>query len=68
MRRSIWRLGGKVYRGAVVGGGALKLEEVAFTEPGPPEPDPAGASLHGSTFSRTVWRLYGGDKCLVMWY
>jgi hypothetical protein len=25
-------------------------------------------SLHDSTFSRTVWRLYGGAKGLVMWY
>jgi hypothetical protein len=25
-------------------------------------------SLYDSTFSRTVWRLYGGAKCLVMWY
>jgi len=24
------------------------------------------ASLHDSTFSRTVWRLYGGAKGLVM--
>jgi hypothetical protein len=27
-----------------------------------------GASLHDSTFSRAVWRLYGGAKGLVMWY
>jgi hypothetical protein len=25
-------------------------------------------SLHDSTFSRTVWRLYGGSKGPVMWY
>jgi hypothetical protein len=25
-------------------------------------------SLYDSTFSRTVWRLYGGSKGLVMWY
>jgi hypothetical protein len=25
-------------------------------------------SLYDSTFSRTVWRLYGGAKGLVMWY
>ena len=25
-------------------------------------------SLHESTFSRTVWRLYGGAKGLVVWY
>ena len=25
-------------------------------------------SLHDSTFSRTVWRLYGGAKGLVVWY
>ena len=25
-------------------------------------------SLHESTFSRTVWRLYGGAKGLMMWY
>ena len=24
--------------------------------------------LHDPTFSRTVWRLYGGAKVLVMWY
>ena len=24
--------------------------------------------LHDSTFSRTVWRLYGGAKGLMMWY
>jgi hypothetical protein len=24
--------------------------------------------LYDSTFSRTVWRLYGGAKDLVMWY
>jgi hypothetical protein len=24
--------------------------------------------VYGSTFSRTVWRLYGGAKGLVMWY
>jgi hypothetical protein len=23
---------------------------------------------YDSTFSRTVWRLYGGAKGLVMWY
>ena len=33
---------------------------------GPAEDD--GASLYMSTFSRTVWRLYGGAKGLVMWY
>ena len=27
-----------------------------------------GASLHGPTFSRVAWRLYGGAKGLVMWY
>ena len=27
-----------------------------------------GASLYDSTFSRAVWRLYGGAKGLVMWY
>ena len=27
-----------------------------------------GVSLHYSTFSRTVWRLYGGAQGLVMWY
>ena len=27
-----------------------------------------GVSLYDSTFSRTVWRLYGGAKGLVMWY
>jgi hypothetical protein len=26
------------------------------------------AQVYGSTFSRTVWRLYGGAKGLVMWY
>ena len=26
------------------------------------------ASLYDSTFSRTVWRLYGGAKGLAMWY
>ena len=26
------------------------------------------ARLYDSTFSRTVWRLYGGAKGLVMWY
>jgi hypothetical protein len=25
-------------------------------------------SLYDSTFSRTVWRLYGGAKGLVVWY
>jgi hypothetical protein len=25
-------------------------------------------SLYGSTFSRTVWRLYGGAKGRVVWY
>ena len=25
-------------------------------------------SLYGSTFSRAVWRLYGGAKGIVMWY
>jgi hypothetical protein len=25
-------------------------------------------SLYGSTFSRTVWRLYGGTKDLMIWY
>jgi hypothetical protein len=30
-------------------------------------PGPRGVSLYGSTFSRTVWRLYGGAKGLVMW-
>jgi hypothetical protein len=25
-------------------------------------------TLHDLTFSRTVWRLYGGAKGLVMWY
>ena len=25
-------------------------------------------SLYDSTFSITVWRLYGGPKGLVMWY
>jgi hypothetical protein len=25
-------------------------------------------ALYDSTFSRTVWRLYGGAKGLVMWY
>jgi hypothetical protein len=25
-------------------------------------------SLYASTFNRTVWRLYGGSKGLVMWY
>jgi hypothetical protein len=29
---------------------------------------PQGASLHDSTFSRAVWRLYGGAKGLVVWY
>ena len=24
--------------------------------------------IHDSTFSRTVWRLYGGAKGLVVWY
>jgi hypothetical protein len=28
----------------------------------------AGVSLYDSTFSRNVWRLYGGAKGLVMWY
>jgi hypothetical protein len=27
-----------------------------------------GVSLYDSTFSRTVWRLYGGAEGLVMWY
>ena len=27
-----------------------------------------GVSFYDSTFSRTVWRLYGGAKGLVMWY
>ncbi len=27
-----------------------------------------GVSLHASTFSRTVWRLYGGANGLVVWY
>jgi hypothetical protein len=25
-------------------------------------------SLYDPTFSRTIWRLYGGAKGLVMWY
>ena len=25
-------------------------------------------SLYDSTFSRKVWRLYSGAKCLVVWY
>jgi hypothetical protein len=25
-------------------------------------------SLYDSTFSRTLWKLYGGAKGLVMWY
>jgi hypothetical protein len=29
---------------------------------------PPSASLYASTFSRTVWRLYGGAKGLAMWY
>jgi hypothetical protein len=29
--------------------------------------DVAGVPLYDSTFSRTVWRLYGGAKGLVMW-
>jgi hypothetical protein len=28
----------------------------------------SGASLHAQTFSRAVWRLYGGAKGLVVWY
>jgi hypothetical protein len=32
------------------------------------EPRARLESLHGSTFSRTVWRLYGGAKGLVMSY
>jgi hypothetical protein len=26
------------------------------------------SELHDPTFSRTVWRMYGGAKGLVMWY
>jgi hypothetical protein len=29
---------------------------------------PTGSPLYDSTFSRTVWRLYGGANDLVMWY
>ena len=32
------------------------------------ESDGRGVSLYDSTFSRTVWRLYGGAKGLAMWY
>jgi hypothetical protein len=28
----------------------------------------AGHYIHDSTFSSTVWRLYGGAKGLVVWY
>jgi hypothetical protein len=31
------------------------------------EPPPCGA-LDQLTFSRTIWRLYGGAKGLVVWY
>jgi hypothetical protein len=33
-----------------------------------PRADLAGVSLYDSTFSRTVWRLCGGAKGLVVWY
>ena len=34
---------------------------------GPEMPD-CSRSIPHRTFSRAVWRLYGGAKCLVVWY
>ena len=41
---------------------ALALEAACVT------PADVQVPLYDSTFSRTVWRLYGGSKGLVMWY
>jgi hypothetical protein len=52
-------------------GRRLRADPRAPTHRGPrPRRQPLGRWLriYGSTFSRTVWRLYGGAKGLVMWY
>jgi hypothetical protein len=42
----------------------LSRAPAAAVVPPPAEID----AMYASTFSRTVWRLYGGAKGLAMWY
>jgi hypothetical protein len=44
---------------------AAEAGEASVDVAGESEPEP-GVSLYDSTFSRTVWRLYGGVKGLLM--
>jgi hypothetical protein len=55
-------------RWVVEGAEPVGVEDQQLGQPVVRADDLQARPLYDSTFSRTVWRLYGGAKDLVVWY